>query len=266
MERSVGLLENIHYRSSTVAWGDYPGYVEDLIIRSGARRVLELGGGANPAIPLDFLRRHGIEYTVLDISPTELAKAPDHYRKVCGDIGSPSMSFDGIDGSYDIVFSKMLAEHVKNGEQMHRNVFRLLAPGGKAVHYFPTLYAPPFVVNRLVPERLGYWLLQWLQPGREQEGKSAKFPAYYSWCRGPTRRQIARLRGLGYAVEEYIGFFGHRVYYRKLPPVRRLHCRLADWLVKHPVPALTSSSYVLLSKPAGSMPALREQEAGRALA
>lgn len=266
MDRSVGLLRNIHYRSSVVAWSGYPVYVEDLIIRSGARRVLELGGGANPAIPQEFLQRHGIEYTVLDISPTELAKAPDDYRKVCGDIGSPALRFDGIEGRYDFIFSKMLAEHVKNGEQMHRNVYRLLAPGGKAAHYFPTLYAPPFVVNRLVPERLGYWLLRWLETGRESDGNKGKFPAYYSWCRGPTRRQIARLQGLGYAVEEYIGFFGHRIYYRRIPPLRALHVRLADWLVRHPVPALTSSSYVLLSKPAGSMPVTRTREADHALA
>lgn len=254
MKRSAATLGNIHFRSSKVAWGDYPGYVEDIIVRSGARRVLELGGGANPAMPLEFLQRHGIEYTVLDISATELAKAPAPYRKVCCDIGSPTMRFDGIDGSYDLIFSKMLAEHVKNGEQMHRNVYRLLAPGGKAVHYFPTLYAPPFVINRITPERLADRILQWLEPGREKDGNKGKFPAYYSWCRGPTRRQIARLQGLGYAVEEYIGFFGHKVYYRRIPGLCQAHRWLSQWLVRHPVPALTSSSYVVLSKPLGTMP------------
>ncbi|UGB38522.1 class I SAM-dependent methyltransferase [Frateuria soli] len=249
MNRSAATLGHVHYSSSRNAWVGYTAYVQDLIIRCGARHVLELGGGANPAIPLDFLQQHAVEYTVLDISETELAKAPAGYHKVCGDIGSTQLSFEGIEGRHDLVFSKMLAEHVKNGEQMHRNVFRLLAPGGKAIHYFPTLYAPPFVANLLMPEPLADRLLQWLEPGREKEGKKGKFPAYYSWCRGPTQRQLARLQSLGYVVDEYIGFFGHHAYYRRIPGVRRMHQWLSSWLVEHPVAALTSASYVVLSKP-----------------
>lgn len=249
MKRSAATLGQVHYATSRNAWLGYPGYVQDMIIRSGARHVLELGGGANPAIPLEFLREHGVEYTVLDISPTELAKAPAGYHKVCGDIGAAELAFDGIEGRHDLVFSKMLAEHVKNGEQMHRNVFRLLAPGGKAIHYFPTLYAPPFVANRLMPERVADRLLQWLEPGREKDGNKGKFPAYYSWCRGPTRRQFARLQGLGYVVDEYIGFFGHHAYYRRIPGMRNLHRWFSSWLVEHPFPTLTSACYVVLSKP-----------------
>lgn len=242
--------EHIRYTKSQGAWEGYCGYVQDAIVRSSARRVLELGGGANPTLPLDFVQREGIEYTVLDISPVELAKAPSGYRKVCCDIGAYDMAIGEQEGGYDLIFSKMLAEHVRNGEQMHRNVLRLLAPGGKAVHYFPTLYAPPFVLNRIIPETLADRLLQWLEPGREKEGNKGKFPAYYSWCRGPTKRQLRRLRSLGYDIEEYVGFFGHNVYYRRIPVVRGMHRRLCDWLVDHPVPGLTSSVYVALAKPA----------------
>ena len=249
MNRSVASMGQIRYDASRNAWAGYTPYVEDLIIRSGAHRVLELGGGANPAIPLEFLREHEVEYTVLDISPGELAKAPAGYRKVCGDIGSAQLALEGIEGRHDLIFSKMLAEHVKDGEQMHRNVFRLLAPGGKAVHYFPTLYAPPFVVNLIFPEALADRLLQWLEPGREKEGNKGKFPAYYSWCRGPTHRQFARLQGLGYVVEEYVGFFGHGTYYRRIPGMREMHRWFSGWLINHPLPALTSASYVVLSKP-----------------
>lgn len=242
--------DHIRYDTSKRAWVGYGDYVQNTIIKTRARRVLELGGGANPALPLEFVEDNAIEYTVLDISAVELAKAPDGYKKICSDIGSTRMEFEGNDGSYDLVFSKMLAEHVKNGEQMHRNVFRLLAPGGRAVHYFPTLYAPPFVLNRIIPEALADRLLQWLEPGREKEGNKGKFPAYYSWCRGPTKRQLQRFRSLGYGVEEYVGFFGHNAYYQRIPVVRSLHRRLSEWLVTHPMPGLTSSVYVILTKPA----------------
>lgn len=244
-----GTSQPIHYRESEGCYLGYARYVQDAISRTGAKRVLELGGGANPALPLEFVERHDLEYTVLDISDAELAKAPAQYRTLCCDIGSSRMQFDGHEGRYDLVFSKMLAEHVKDGEQMHRNVFRLLASGGRAIHHFPTMYAPPFVLNRLIPETLADRLLQWLEPGRQREGKHGKFPAYYSWCRGPTVRQLQRMTGVGYHLEEYIGFFGHKVYYQKLPVLRDLHIKLCRWLVAHPQPGLTSSAYVILVKP-----------------
>lgn len=67
---------NIHYAHSEEAWRSSFVYLERLIINKGVRRALEVGGGCNPTFPLDFVGRHGLEYTVLDISLDELVKAP----------------------------------------------------------------------------------------------------------------------------------------------------------------------------------------------
>ncbi len=75
-----------------------------------------------------------------------------------------------------------------------------------------------------------------------------KFPAYYGWCRGPTRRQITRFKRTGFEVLAYRGFFGHDDY-RRLPGVRWINQRLADFLVRHPVSAWTTLAYVILRKP-----------------
>lgn len=235
----------IRYALSKEAWSNSFAYLEQLILSKGVRRVLEVGGGANPTFPLEFIAQHGLEYTVLDISQEELDKAPAGYLKVRADITSPELN---LPGGYDLVFSKMLAEHVKCGETFHRNVYRLLASKGWAFHFFPTLYAPPYVVNRLLPERLAEQLLDLLQSGREKEGRHAKFPAYYSWCRGPIPSQINRFERLGYQVTEYIGFFGHDGYYLKLPLLAKMHRIFSDWLVLHPAPLLCSFAYVLLQK------------------
>jgi SAM-dependent methyltransferase len=237
---------NIRYANFEEAWGSYDTFLQTLIERTGAKRVLEVGGGANPALPLDFVLRQGLEYTILDISLDELGKAPNDYMKVQGDISSPSLDLPERD--YDLVFSKMLAEHIQNGETFHRNVYRLLGSSGRAFHFFPTLYAPPFMFNRLLPERLAEQVLNLLQSGREESGKNKKFPAYYSWCRGPTRKQMRRFSGLGYQVEEYIGFFGHDPYYSKFPLLLRLHRTLSKWLERHPIPLLCSFTYVILRK------------------
>lgn len=226
-------------------WRGYDSFLKGLASRPGVKRVLDIGGGANPALSLDFVERNGLEYAVLDISSEELAKAPEGYSKIRADITFPDLD---IAGNYDLVFSKMVAEHVRSGRDFHGKVLDLLSEGGIAFHFFPTLYAPPFVVNHLLPERLSEFVVSLLQSNRGREGKTAKFPPYYSWCRGPSSSQIEKFESLGYEVEEYIGFFGHGNYYVKIKPLKEVHDRISSTLVKYPLPWLTSFAYVVLSK------------------
>ena len=88
----------------------------------------------------------------------------------------------------------MLAEHVSDAEQFHRNVFKILADNWQAVHFFPTLYTLPFLVNYLAPEYLAEKLLNVFAP--RDKYQNAKFPAYYRWCRGPIRGQIQKISDL----------------------------------------------------------------------
>lgn len=229
---------------SEVGWGAYAPSLRTLIREHGLRNVIEIGGGANPSFKPDEVRTLGLDYTLLDISQTELDKAPAGYRTLCADIASPTLA---LDAEHDFAFSHMLAEHVRDGECFHRNVWRLLRPGGYALHFFPTLWAPPFVVNRMLPERAADGLLRRLAPGRDRY-RQAKFPAYYDWCRGPTRSQIARFERLGYQVETYDGYFGHGRYYGRVPLLRKLHLRWCEHLSRHPLPVFTSFAMLLLRK------------------
>lgn len=233
----------ISYGLSQSAWDEHPEFLQRLVRQSGARRVGDIGGGANPMLSPDYLAASGIDYTLIDIEEGELAKAPACYHKLIGDVTNPSC---GADGSFDLVFSAMLAEHVQSGEALHRNLFRLLSRGGLAFHFFPTLYSPPFIANYLLPEKLTGKLLNIFNP--RDNYQQAKFPALYSWCRGPSRRQLDRLQEIGYEVAMYRGFFGH-TYYKKIPVVREISAAFARFLVKHPVPQLTSFSWLLLRKP-----------------
>jgi 2-polyprenyl-3-methyl-5-hydroxy-6-metoxy-1,4-benzoquinol methylase len=226
---------------------DFRGFLDDWIERSGAVWVADLGGGANPLLSTACVARHGLEYTVIDIAQAELDKGPREFHKLRLDLGARDFDWGDERPQFDLVFSRMLAEHVPCGETFHRNVRRLLAPGGVALHCFPTLYSPPFVLNKLAAERLSDWLLRRLQPrDRFQYGK---FPAYYSWCRGPSRRQLRRLAGLGYEVLEYRGYFGHP-YFEAFPALDLLERRFAARLLARPLPWLTSYAFVALRKPA----------------
>ncbi len=235
-------IRKVTYGKWNEAWDGYQAFLEGLASRPGVKRVCDIGGGANPALSLGFIRDHDLDYVILDISAEELGKAPGDYRKVQADIASPDMD---VEGGYDLVFSKMLAEHVKDARQFHENVFKLLAEGGIAFHFFPTLYAFPFLLNLLIPERLSTVMLHMFAP--RDSYRFAKFPAYYRWCRGPTGRQIRRLEALGYEIEEYIGFFGHG-YYEGIKPLDVLNRWIADILVRHPVPLWTSYAYTLLRR------------------
>lgn len=235
----------ISYGLSADAWGTVVSRIERMIEMRGFCRIIELGGGANPSLSPEFVSDHGIEYTLLDISQAELDKAPQGYAKVCSDICAEQFS-GHIE--YDFAFSRMLAEHVTDGATFHRNVYALLRRGGVAFHFFPTLFAPPFVVNWMLPETMAETLLHLLQPGRERSGKLGKFPAQYSWCRGPLRSQIRKFEQLGYQVEEYAGFYGHGAYYQKIPFLRGMHEYLSQVLSRRPVPALTSFAQIVLIK------------------
>src|SRR5579885_612945 len=239
-------MTKIWYGLSGDAWRGVEGHLADLIRGRNYRRIIELGAGANPTFTLDFVSDHGLDYTLLDLSREELGKAPAGYATVCADICAENLE---VAGGYDFAFSRMLAEHVPDGGRFHRNVYRLLRGGGAAFHFFfMTLFAPPFVANYLLPEWLAERLLNLLQPGRGKRGRFGKFPAQYSWCRGPLEGQIRKFESVGFVVEEYAGFFGHEPYYRKIPLLREFHRWLSLRLSRHPIPWLTSFAQVLLVK------------------
>lgn len=234
----------IAYLAFREGWDGHGDRIYSLIEETGARRVCDVGGGANPAVALDYIERTGLSYVLLDVSESELAKAPSAYTKVVADICAPRLE---MKGEFDLVITRMLAEHVSDPAGFHRNVRSLLNTDGRAFHFFPTLYSLPFVFNRVMPSSLSDRILNVIQRGRDRTGCHGKFPAYYRWCRGPTARQIKRLESVGYIVEEYVGIMGH-AYFRRLRPLQAVVNILTDISLKRPTPAITSYSWVVLKR------------------
>lgn len=209
-------------------------------------RVCDIGGGAQPLLASDEVAARLIAYSVLDVSPAETAAldrtAYDVISADACDVTLP-VRHPELAGRFDVLFSQMVAEHVEVPHDFHATTFALCSPGGLAIHMFPTMYALPFVINRLMPDALANRALQFFAPRDE-----AKFPAFYRWCRGPSGRQMARLREIGWEVERYVGVIGHS-YYRKVPVLRSIHAHLAALVLRRPSPHLTSFSIVVLRKP-----------------
>lgn len=185
------------------------------------------------------------KYVVIDISQDELDKAPAGHKTFQANI------LDKADvarlmrehGPFDLVLSRWTAEHMPDGKAFHEQVFAMLRPGGRALHLMPTLYTPPFLINRLLGARLSRAVLFRAFPARR-----VKFPAYYSWCRGPSRRQVRRLQQIGFSIDQYIGFFGHGMYAR-IKPLDRAQKIVTRTLLKHPVASMTSFALLVLRRP-----------------
>ena len=76
----------ITYLHSDNEWYEYPAFVQQLVQEHGARKICDVGGGANPVLPLQFVNDNQLDCTVLDISSAELEKAPNGYKKLVQDI------------------------------------------------------------------------------------------------------------------------------------------------------------------------------------
>lgn len=235
----------VRYELAARAW-DFPEIIERIVERSRAERICEVGAGANPLLSSAFVDRKGLSYTLLDSSPEELAKAGAGYDRIVTDISSPGF-VSAERGRFDVVFSRTVAEHVVDARAFHSNVRSMLAPGGVACHFFPTLFALPFVLNKLLPEPIVTRLLLTLQPKRVAHGHHGKFRAHYRWCVGPHNSQLRRLEDLGYDVVEYVGYFGHH-YYARVPPIQHLVDWSASLVLAHPNPWLTSYACVTLRR------------------
>ena len=220
-------------RSSDWAWNRFKTSVLALAQQRGTRRILEVGGGRRPLFSMEEVKEHHFDYTINDVDEGELKRAPEGYRKACFD--SAGVAPEELTGTFDLIFSKMVLEHVGDGERYFQNVAKLLAPGGVGVAFHPTLYCPPFVLNRLMPEELSARVLRAFFPYRNPEAVP-KFPARYSWCFS-TEAHAERIRSLGFEEVVIVPFYGTS-YFKKIPGLAALdrmttrHAKIRDmrWL------------------------------------
>lgn len=223
----------------------FPNFIQGVIAANRAKSVYEIGAGANPALRREFVEEHHIEYTALDVEASEMAKAAYQPNVVVCDICKPN---DLPAEAADLVFSRMVCEHFSDSVAAHRNIWHLLKPGGIAVHCFATLYTLPFLLNRLIPERLSRLVLHLFVPTRKNY-EHDKFVARYKLCRGPLPSQISKLEALGFEVCEYTGTFGHRYYGDRLKLLHWLEQHKTRLLLKSPHPLFTAYATVVLRKP-----------------
>jgi SAM-dependent methyltransferase len=239
-EISLGsfVAENIVSNDAHWAWQNYKSVVLGLQAAFRFKSLMEVGAGRSPILSEREYKNLNAEYTVNDISPAELALAPNWTSKACFDISCPPPS---AASSYDLIFSRMVFEHIRDAKAAYNAVYRLLKPGGICLSFFPTLYCLPFVVNYFSPERISHELQQKFDPRG-----NPKFPAYYNWCRS-TAFLKPRLLEVGFREVFVVAFYGHS-YYRVIPILRDINKRWTELARSKDWRPSSSFAYALVQK------------------
>ena len=238
-------IVSYHLVSDFPGWDKAPDWILNIIRSQCSKAVLEVGSGANPTLSADVVSALNIRYTANDISSGELDKADSVFDRWVGDLATDEVP-ETMKGRFDLVFSRMVNEHISDGEAYHRRIFQLLRPGGVAAHCFSTLYSLPFLTNKFAPAALSEFLLGLFRP--RDPHKLGKFRAYYSWSRGPSALALSRIESLGYQVLEYRGYFGHTAYLR-VRPLHFLEGLKSRFLLDRPMPFLCSYAVLIARKP-----------------
>lgn len=223
------------------AFANYKKTVLALPPSFGSRRLLEVGAGRNPLLKTEQIAVLGVTYTLNDICQEELDLAPETMDKRCFDAAG-DLSKQDI-GCYDLIFSRMVLEHVCDGETAFRNAYELLDRGGVMFFFFPTLYSPPFVLNRMVPLRLTDWIRAKFFPERAYY---ERFPARYSLCYA-TGKVESVLQAIGFSEVAIVPFYGYS-YFDKVPGLKQVTDTLSRSAMRNDWRSLASFAYCFARK------------------
>jgi SAM-dependent methyltransferase len=229
------------------SWENYKRTVTEISRAKGLTRHLEVGGGRDPLFLPPEVAALGFDVTLNDISADELARAPAGYSTVQCDIaGDDAKAILGAE-RYDIAYSRMVMEHVPDVPKMWENIAYTLAPGGVAFAFFPTLHAPPYVLNRMIPEKISRWILETVLPDRREEGDNPKFPAFYRYCFSEENKIVPMLKRAGFREVVVLPFWGYS-YFWKFPGIKQIDAAFTKFATEREWRLVSSFAYVIAKK------------------
>jgi 2-polyprenyl-6-hydroxyphenyl methylase/3-demethylubiquinone-9 3-methyltransferase len=201
-----GLIARVEPGCATDGPRDFHEHVLPGLLQPG-QRVLDVGGGKNPAISLQRKQDLGLRVVGLDVSEGELLQAPPgaYDAIVVGDVATVS-----IPGNYDLIFSRSVLEHVAEPRVAVANLAGVLSSGGIMAHVMPCRNAPFAILNRWLGNRTARRLLFAISPEKRDD---SGFEAYYRECTPARLSELMRASGLEvinvtpYYRSDYTSFF-----------------------------------------------------------
>lgn len=157
------------------------GFVRAVLLKTGARDVLDFGAGRGAALVDDrsHYRRHlrdlratGARVTACDIDPVVLTHPASDAQTVI----EPGVRLPFGDASFDVIVSDMTFEHIEDAPFVAAELLRILRPGGWLCARTPNRFGYVRLVSELVPNRLHAGALRSVQPDRKAQDV---FPTFY---------------------------------------------------------------------------------------
>lgn len=206
-------------------------------------RILDIGSGRKPALAPPE-RPANCHYVGLDISPDELALAPDgSYDETW--ISDVTERVTDLEGRFDLILSWQVLEHVRPIDAAFTNIHAYLAPGGRFVAMLSGSYAAFAVANRLIPDGLGKALMKRLIK-REPD---TVFPAQYDRC---TYGALSNLLA-PWASAEIVPFYHGGVYFGFSSVLQRFYLGYERWISRKGYKNL-ATHYVIIAKRKSELP------------
>ena len=215
------------------AWDNFESLTLALASQFQLRQLLEIGGGRDPGF-LGIGQAAGLEVIVNDIDAGELARLPPGTPTAQFDIAGDLSGRPDLREAFDLMSARMVFEHIPDVRAAWRNVHRLLRPGGIGLAFFPTLYAWPFLLNRMLPAQVAKQIVERFFPSRAEDGTNPVFPAHYDWCVGSEKKLRTMLEPIGFSEIVVQPFWGHH-YLDRVPVLRTVDalanraCAALDW-------------------------------------
>ncbi|MEZ6116814.1 MAG: class I SAM-dependent methyltransferase [Pirellulaceae bacterium] len=202
-------MDSILYPNSPDHWDviRFAEYVADHVQPEHA--VLDFGCGRGRYELFDFRDRAKFCAGV-DVDPDCLQNTQVHEAKLIDETGRIPFS----DGTFDLIFSSSVLEHVEKPRDVFAELARVLKPGGLLLARTPSRFHYAMLGANLAPT----WFHEWYNKMRGREVCDT-FPTYY---RCNSKAQVnAAAEGTGLTVQE-IAFWESRPEYLRFNPATYL--------------------------------------------
>lgn len=145
--------------------------------RGGRLSILEAGCGQRWNLDLT-----GVDFTLtgVDLDPEALEMRETKMRDLDVSIVGDLCSVQLPEGSFDVVYSALVLEHVRRADVVLENLVRWLRPGGLMILRLPERRAARTFLTRALPHGVHVWYYRYVL-GKQQAGQPghAPYPTYH---------------------------------------------------------------------------------------